>query len=248
MAPLLSLSEVTKRYPDGRHKTAVLDRVSLEIDAGDYLGIFDARSSGKSTLLRIIAGVELPDEGSVCWDGQDVTRMSSSKRSEVLGMNGIALMSSRARVQLNRSVVDYVAVGLIGDRISLRRARRLARRALEDVGVAGCADMQTDHLSLDQHLRVILAGALVHEPRLLLVDEPAVLPNPQQSEALFRLLRSLGEREDLAVVIASQGLAALHGARRQATLSNGGLRLMNSETVVSLTDRRAGNGHGAAAS
>jgi putative ABC transport system ATP-binding protein len=243
MTPLLSLTQVTKLYPEGRCRVARLDRVSLDIDPGDYLGVFDPRRLGKSTLLRVIAGIELPDQGTVCWDGQVVTRMGARKRSRLLGINGIALVSSGSRVQLNRSVVDYVALPLLGDGTTLRRARPLARRALERVGASECSEIQTDQLSLGERMRVALAAALIRKPRLLLVDEPAVLPSPQESERLYELLRLLGRSRELAVVIASQDLAALNGAWRTASLSGGALRMMSPEAeVVSLTDRQAARG------
>jgi ABC-type methionine transport system ATPase subunit len=243
MAVLLSLTQVTRRYPEGRRKVAVLDRVSLEIDAGDHLGIYDSRGTGKSTLLRVLAGIELPDEGTVCWDGQTVTQMSRRGRSRLLGVKGIALVSSGSPVQLNRPVVDYVALPVLGDGVPLRRARPLARRALKLVGAGECSDTQTDQLSLAERMRVALAAALIREPRLLLVDEPAVLPSPQESENLYELLRSLGRSEDLAVVIASQHLAALQGAPRIASLSAGGLRMMSPEAVVvPFPERQAARG------
>src|SRR5580704_14017557 len=133
MASLLSLTQVTRCYPEGRRRVAVLDCVSLEIDTGDHLGIYDPRRAGKSTLLRVLAGIELPDEGTVWWDGQAVTQMSARKRSRLLGVNGIALVSSGSRVQLNRTAVDYVALPVLGDKMTLRRARPLARRALKRV-------------------------------------------------------------------------------------------------------------------
>jgi len=243
MAPLLSLTQVTRRRPEGREKVAVLDGVSLEVDAGDHLGVYDGRAAGKSTLLRVIAGIEAPEEGSVCWDGRIVAQMSTRERSQLLGPGGIALVSSRARVQINRAAVDYVALPLLGDKTTLRHARPIARSALGRVGASECADMQTDELSLSELMRVMLANALIREPRLLLVDEPAVLPNPQESEKLYELLRSLGRSRDLAVLIASQDLAALSGARRMASLSAGGLRMMSPEAdVVSLAERKTARG------
>lgn len=243
MAPLLSLTQVTKRSPEGRHRVAVLDRVSLEIDPSDYLGVCDVRATSKSMLLRVIAGIESPDEGSVCWDGRVLGQMGTRERSRLLGVNGIALVSSGSGVQLNRTAVDYVALALLGGRATLRRARPIARRVLQRVGATACADMQTDELSLSELMRVMLAAALIREPRLLLVDEPAVLPNPQEGEKLYSLLQSLGRSEDMAVLIASQDLAALNGAKRMASLSGGGLRMMSPEAdVVSYAARKAARG------
>ncbi len=195
-----------------------------------------------------MAGIESPDEGSICWDGRDLALMGARERSGLLGHGGIALVSSRSRVQLNRTAVDYVALPLLSDRTVLRDARHAARRVLQQVDATACADTQTDALSLSELWRVMIAAALIREPRLLLIDEPAVLPNPQESEKLYELLRSLGRSDDLAVLVASQDLAALQGARRMASLSAGGLRMMSPEgVVVSYAERKAARGGNASA-
>jgi ABC-type lipoprotein export system ATPase subunit len=233
MAPLLSFADVTKRYPGGRHTVAVLDKVSLEIHAGEFIGIWSPRREGKSTLLRIAAGIEPPDEGAVHWDGRSVAQMGRRERSRMRRRGGVALISSLCRIHINRPAVDYVALSLLGDSTTLRRGRPLARAALGVVGAAEYGDAHTDQLSLGERIRVELACALVREPRLLLIDEPAVLPNPLESEELYALLRSLGREKDRTMVIASEDLAALQRARRVLSLSNGVLRSMDSgEGVV----------------
>lgn len=232
MAPLLSLTQVTKRHVDGRREILVLDSVSLEIDHGDFVGMWGPKRSGKSTLLRVIAGIEQPDSGDVGFDGQRVSGMPARKRSWLLRRGGIALVSSDWRTQIARPVVELVATAGASDGTAMRQARRLARGALGRVDATGCADAQTDRLTLGERLRVALAMALVREPRLLLVDEPAVLPNPLESDDFYALLRSLGEESTLAVVVASESLAALAGAPRTMAVSNAEVRSMDENGVV----------------
>jgi ABC-type ATPase involved in cell division len=232
MALLLSLTEVTKRYVDGRRDFVVLDRVSLEIDAGDFVGMWGPKRSGKSTLLRTMAGVEQPDSGEVSFDGQRMSGVSARKRSRLLRHGGIALVSTDWRSQMVRPVVELVATACASDGTPMREARTLARKALGRVDATECADAQTDRLTLGERLRVALAMALVREPRLLLVDEPAVLPSPTESEDFYALLRSLGKERDLAVVIASENLAALSGTVRTMAVSSGEVRSMDQDGVI----------------
>jgi ABC-type lipoprotein export system ATPase subunit len=244
---LLSLTQVTRRYGEGRREIAVLDRVSMEVAVGDFLGIWGPRRSGKSTLLTIAAGIEPPDDGAVCFDGHLLTNMSSGRRARLLRSDGIAHVSGSWQPQLNQPTVDSVAMALLSDRVSLREARPLARRVLEKVGVGSCADVWTSSLSLGERVRVSLARALVREPRLLLVDEPAASPSPVEREELYRLLRELAQTPDFAVVIASEHLDALEGAHRLMSISDGTLRSMDSGGVVlSFPDRRAGGRAGPA--
>ena len=232
MAPLLSLTQVTRRYLDGRREVVVLDRVSLEIDPGDYVGLWGPRRAGKSTLLKIVAGIEPPDEGTVCFDGRVLTAMPGRERSWLLRSGGLALVSSEWRSQVNRPAVDVVATACMGDGTPLRDARLRARAALAQVGAGEQADVRADRLALGERIRVGLAMALVREPRLLIVDEPAVLPSPSESEALYELLRSLGRSRDLALVVASEDLVAIHGAHRIMSISHGAVRSMDEPGVI----------------
>jgi predicted ABC-type transport system involved in lysophospholipase L1 biosynthesis ATPase subunit len=232
MAPLLSLTQVTKRHADGRREIVVLDGISLEIDHGDFVGMWGPKRSGKSTLLCLMAGLEQPDSGDVSFDGQRVSGMSARKRSRLLRRGGIALVSSGWRTQIVRPVVELVATAGASDGTPMREARTLARKVLGRVEVADCADERTDRLTLDERLRVALAMALVREPRLLLVDEPAVLPSPLEGDKLYDLLRSLGGERNLAVVIASENLAALSGTVRTMAVSSGEVRSMDQDGVV----------------
>lgn len=239
---LLSLTQVTRRHGDGRRELTVLDRVGMEIASGDFLGVWGPRRSGKTTLLRVAAGIEVPDAGAVCFDGHVLTRMSANERARLLRTHGIAHVCGDWHGQLNQPCIDSVAMALLGDRVSLRDARPLARRALESVGAGSCAEVGTARLSAGERVRVALARALVREPRLLLVDEPAVSPSPIECQELYALLRSLA-RERLAVVIASEDLEALEGAHRIMSISDGGLRSMDSQgVVVPFPGRYAGRG------
>jgi predicted ABC-type transport system involved in lysophospholipase L1 biosynthesis ATPase subunit len=205
---LLSLTQVTRRYGDGRREVAVLDRVCMEVDAGDFVGVWGPRRSGKSTLLRVAAGIESPNAGAVCFDGHLLTRMGAGERARILRMNGIAHVSGEWHPQLSQPAVDSVAMPLLGDRTSLHDARKAARRVLERVGAGEYADVWTGRLSQGERIRVALARALVREPRLLLIDEPAVSPSPVECGELYALLRSLAQGSELAVLIASEDLEA----------------------------------------
>ena len=235
---LLALEHVSKRYPDGRRELTVLDDVSLEVDDGDFVGIWGMRRSGKSTLLQVAAGKETPDEGTVSFAGKDLTRMSPDRRAKLLRHGGIGLLGVDWCPERNKPVVDHVALALLSDGMSLREAREPAWRALERVGVAGCAYMAADRVSHGERIRVALAQALIHRPRLLLVDEPAGSLRPSEGVELYELLRSLGGDSGLAVVIASEDIAPIRRARRMFSIDAGSLRSMDRPgTLVQFPER-----------
>jgi putative ABC transport system ATP-binding protein len=235
---LLSLEQVSKRYPDGRTEVTVLDDVSLEVDAGDFVGIWGMRRSGKSTLLQVAAGKEPPDQGTVSFDGSDITCMSSDRRARLRRHGGIGLLTGAWTPERNKPLVDHVALPLLSDGMSLREAREPAWRALERVGVAGCAYMPADRVSHGERIRAALAQTLIHEPRVLLVDEPTVPLRPSEGVELYELLRSLGRESQLAIVIASEDVAPLRTARRMFSIDDGRLRSMDRPgTLVPFPDR-----------
>ncbi len=240
---LFAFEHVTKGYPDGRHCRMVLEDVSFEVDVGDFVGIWGMRRSGKSTLLRLAAGFELPDEGRILFDGKDLTELSGDDRAELLRARGIGFVSSDWRPSVRQTATEYVAMSLLADSLSLVQARRLARRQLECMGALSCAHMLTDWLSLGEALRVSLARALVSEPRLLLVDEPAVLPSPSERQELYGLIASLGRGSTPAVLVASEDVGIVRRARRMMTIGGGTLRSMdNKGEVISFPRGRTSDG------
>lgn len=240
---LLAFEHVTKRRLDGRREMTVLDDVCFEIDHDDFVGLWGKRRSGKSTLLRIVAGIELPDDGHVIFDGKDLTTLSSDARAEVLRARGIGLATSDWRPSVSQKVIEYIATALLPNSLTLRQGRGIARECLEQMGVLNCAHMRTDRLSIGEAMRVSLALALAREPRLLLIDEPAALPSPSERDELYELLMTLGKSSGLAVLVASEDVGIYKRTRRKMTIGSGQLRSMEKEgEVVSFPLGRAADG------
>jgi ABC-type lipoprotein export system ATPase subunit len=204
---LLCLEGVSHRYRDGRGHVVVLDDASFEVEAGEFVGIWGLRRSGKTTLLHIAAGMKHPDAGTVFFDGLEMTGMSADRRAELRRRNGVGLLSGDWQPLRNRETIEHVALSLLSDGMSMREGKQSAWRVLERLGIADCGHLPADRLSTAERLRLALARVLVHEPRLLLVDEPAVLLRRSESVAFYELLRSLRRDSGLAVVVASEDVA-----------------------------------------
>lgn len=245
---VLTFRDVTKRFCDGRREVAVLDGVSFELCAGDTVGVLASRGAGKTTLLRVAAGLELPDEGEVCWQGRSLAKLSADERARVRRHGGIALASGDWRAVDAKRVHEHVATPLYSEGLSMVSAETCARRALGLVQSHGLDHIPTSRLSLADRLRVELAHAIVREPALLLVDEPAVLPQPKDAQDFYALVHSLSKRLGMSLLIASEEVSALRGARRVMNLDNG--RLYSTESrheIISLAEWR-GRGMSADAS
>ncbi len=236
---VLAFREVTKRFRDGLRKVAVLDGVSFELFAGETLGVLAARGAGKTTLLRIAAGLESPDEGEVCWRERDLARLSADERARTRRHGGIALARGDWRAGDSKIVVEHVAMPLYAEGLGVERAEACAWRALETVQATGHGYTQTGGLGLADRVRVELARAIVREPALLLIDEPAVLARGSDAQAFYALVHSLPKRLDLSLLIASEEVAALRGAGRVMSLDNGRLHSTDSRRkVIRFPERR----------
>ncbi len=221
--PLLCFEQVSKAYPDGRRRIVVLERTSFEIHRGEHVGVLGSRRSGKSTLLRLAAGVEAPDEGSVTFAGRDVARMSTVERDRLLRCRIGLLASEDWRAAKGERVVDLVALPLVSDGATMHEAQRRARRTLNWAGATEYADDFAASLAVGERMRVMLARALVREPDLLLVDEPAVVPSPRERDEFYELIRAGARERHAALVVASEDHNATHETTMLMEIGDGEL-------------------------
>jgi ABC-type lipoprotein export system ATPase subunit len=221
--PVLRFEGVTRRQPDGVHQIAVLDRVSFTVNEGAFMGLFGMRRSGKSTLMRLAAGIELPDEGTVSFKGRSMSDMPAIEREQLL-RGPIAFVSPHDwRPKSGELVLDQVTLALASHGQPVADARRCARQALGWVAMLGRAGQPASSLSLGERMRVLLARALVRRPQLLLVDEPALVPNLAEREEIAALLRAIAGELQATLIVASEELAALHSASVLMSISGGQL-------------------------
>jgi len=157
----VELSEISVSF-DG---TTVLDHVSLSVTTGEVVALLGPSGGGKSTLLRVVAGIIAPDSGIGRSDGVDVTRTPTHRR-------GIGMVFQDNQLFPHRSTLDNVAFGLKMARVGRTERQRQAGDWLARVGLDGMGSRKVTELSGGEAKRVALARTLVNEPRLVLLDEP----------------------------------------------------------------------------
>ncbi len=222
MGELLALREVHLHYVRGaRHVVRVLQGVSLKVRAGEVVCVWAQRGQGKTTLLRVAAGLERPGGGRVLFEGRDVWGMADEQRAELLGV-GIGWVERVAPEAVDVPMLRHVAMPVLraGGR---REAYARAEGALERVGAAGCAEQVWGSLDESERARVALARGIVHEPRLLVVDDLAAMLSVRGTDEVVELLASLACERGVGVLVSVSDLSATTWSDRVATLFGGEL-------------------------
>lgn len=215
---LLELSGVCKRSREGQLERFVLRDLDLALDARELTVVWGMRGSGRSTLLRIAAGVEAPDEGTVRFEGRDL----AGHGGEALGA-GIGYCQKTLTQGGSQSVLDLVMLALLARGVPARHARSRAREALERAGAAAAATAATSALDSAETVRVALARVLALAPRVLVIDDPIGGIDLLERDGILALLRRIAD--DGVAVLASTGESTgLSGADHTLTLSEGQLR------------------------
>lgn len=220
---MLKLSGVSKIHVAGDVRTTALDRIDLEIGAGEYVAITGPSGCGKSTLLGLLGLLDVPTSGTFLFDGHDVTGWSEARLNGLRrGMVGFIFQSFNLIEEL--SVFENVELALEYTGVPAAERRRRVGAMLERLGVAHRSKHRPSQLSGGQQQRVAIARALVAGPAVLLADEPTGNLDTAHGDEVMRLLRTINA-EGTTVVMVTHSPA--HAAQASRTL-----RLLDGRVVV----------------
>jgi cell division transport system ATP-binding protein len=186
--PILVFNDVTKRYPNGRE---ALREVDLLIPEGDFVFLVGPSGAGKSTLMKLIIRDELATSGSVTLDGQDLARLPRRRVPQVRRTIGTVFQDFKLLPR--KSVRENVAFALEVTGTPRGRIGPAVDRALRHVGLTAQADQLPRQLSGGEQQRTAIARALVHDPRLVIADEPTGNLDPLISWEIIQLLLRINE-------------------------------------------------------
>ena len=162
---IIELKHITKTYTDNGF-TAVSD-FNLEVGRGEFVTFLGPSGCGKTTTLRMIAGFEMPTEGEILLNGQDITKIPANKRP-------INTVFQRYALFPHMNIYDNIAFGLKLKKLPKDEIRRKVNHVLDMVDLEGFENRRVATLSGGQQQRIAIARALVNEPEILLLDEPLV--------------------------------------------------------------------------
>ena len=207
---MISFQQVSKTYP--RSAAPALDRVSLDVERGEFVFLVGASGSGKSTMLRLVLREDTASTGAVMVAGRDVARLSSWKVPHLRRTIGVVFQDFR--LLSNKSVHDNVAFALQVIGASRRHIATTVPETLELVGLADKGARLPHELSGGEQQRVAVARAYVNRPAILLADEPTGNLDPETSRGIMRLLDRIN-RTGTTVVMATHDTSIVDEARKR---------------------------------
>ena len=228
----LELQGLHKSYFDGSGDHHILKSADLNVEKGETVAILGSSGSGKSTLLNLIAGIDLPDQGEVRIDGKSLGQMSEKNRTLLRRRTmGFVFQSFNLIPTLN--VYENLMLPLELNQISKNSG--IIKQMLEALGLEGREESHPDRLSGGEQQRVAIARALMHQPSLLLADEPTGNLDAETSQETLKLINHLVHRSRTTMIMATHSQEVIEWVDRVLGIEDGKLiELKTSEAIQKL--------------
>jgi putative ABC transport system ATP-binding protein len=224
MTAFLRFHDLTKSYLEGNVRRVVLQHAHAEFQRGEVTAILGRSGSGKSTLLNLISGIDAPDEGQIWVDGLELTTLPEQERT----------LFRRAQIGFIFQFYNLIPTLTVGENVSLplelnrlppEQVQEKARDLLEAVGLSDRWDTFPDKLSGGEQQRVAIARALVHDPLLILADEPTGNLDEETGAQVMSMLMRLARERSRTLLMVTHSVEAASTADRVLRLSRGQLVL-----------------------
>lgn len=212
----IELKNVSKRYG----QQPVLDGACLTVERGRFVAVMGRSGSGKSTLLRLIGGLEAADDGSVCVDGTDLTALTETERAR-RRRRGLGFVFQSFNLIPTLTVGENVELPLALNDVAPSEVRRRSRELLEELGLTSCADRFPEDISGGEQQRVAVARAVIHEPKLVLADEPTGNLDAETARHVLELLRRTCRDRNATLIVATHSSEIAAQSARVLTIRAG---------------------------
>jgi putative ABC transport system ATP-binding protein len=220
---MLELVNVNKAYAGGRR---VLAGLSYTLNAGEYVAIMGESGVGKSTLLNLIAGLDVPDSGEILINGVAISSLDDDAATQ-LRREQFGFVFQAFHVLPHLTLAQNIALPLLLNGKSTERVQQM----LEQVGLQGRGDHFPRQLSGGELQRVAIARALVHRPKLVLADEPTGNLDPDTAHEILQLMRAEIKANGAMGILVTHSHAAAATADRVLNLTKDGLQLAKSGEI-----------------
>ncbi|HEY1207039.1 MAG: ABC transporter ATP-binding protein [Bryobacteraceae bacterium] len=217
---MVSLENVSRRFPMDHQFVSALEGISLSLDAGEFVAAAGPSGSGKSTLLNLIGCIDQPTSGSIRIDEVETRRLSPGQLSE-LRRRKIGFVFQTFNLIPVFTAFENVEYPLLLQRVPAAERRARTLEALDSVGLGPRAGHRPDLLSGGERQRVAVARAIVHRPALVLADEPTANLDTSNATQLIDLMRALNRQIGVTFLFATHDPRLLDRADRVIRLCDG---------------------------
>ena len=218
--PLLQVNDLSKSFVLGNQTVDVLKGVNLEVRQGELLAMLGASGAGKSTLLHILGTLDRPTRGTVCYDSQDIFRLSEQELARFRNRR-IGFVFQFHHLLPEFSALENTYLPSLMQKRPIARCVEEASALLSQVGLEHRLHHKPGELSGGEQQRVAVARALIHKPDLVLADEPTGNLDTHTGETLFALLRKLNQKRKTAFVIVTHNERLAQQADRSIHMVDG---------------------------
>ncbi|MEZ5126182.1 MAG: ABC transporter ATP-binding protein [Thermoleophilia bacterium] len=232
---MFELTDVRKRYKQGRKVVDALRGVDLEINEGEFLAIQGSTGSGKSTLLQMLGAMDRPSSGTVSFEGRDLGRMREGDLAE-LRSHSFGFIFQAFNLIPTLSAAENVETALVPWGVKSAERRERALVALEGVGLAGRARHLPSEMSGGEQQRVAIARALVRAPRVILADEPTGNLDERTRDEIIELLEALWRDRDQTLVVVTHDTWVANRASRRIWLADGEIVASEGDAALELAE------------
>jgi putative ABC transport system ATP-binding protein len=222
--PAIRLDGVSKSFAEAGGTREVLREISLVVAPGELVALVGRSGSGKSTLLNLVAALDRPSAGTIAVGGQDLGTLDDRGRT-LFRRRQVGFVFQFFNLLPTLTVEENVLLPLelIGQRARGHEARSRAAALLAKVGLQDRAASYPDRLSGGEQQRIAVARALVHDPALVLADEPTGALDAETGRGVLQMLTALGREQGKAVLLVTHSDAIAHAADRVLVLESGRL-------------------------
>ena len=200
---IIEVSKLSVRY----RGIEALSNISFDVDAGDYIGIVGSNGSGKTTLIKALLGL-LPFEGTVNFLGKSFSELTSHKHIGYLPQK-MSFLDKRFPATAEEIVVSGMYCCRKFPKRLSREDYKAAEEAMKTLGITNLKDRPIGRLSGGQQQRILLARALVHRPKILILDEPTISLDPQSREVFYRAVDTLNKEKQVTLLLVSHDVVSI---------------------------------------